>query len=266
MRSSDTSYQATAMIGSVVMQGINCHAQPVRTLTLPDGSIWYRAKDFMGPGYFPRTKATDALRRILPAQTCFKRPAGSLLKAVEPAVVLPDDMHQSDVMLNAFGVMYLAIKLGNKRNADLSPTQCSILNHVMPELQGYQLLQHPSDSNRHAFVDMAKVEADPEARWFDVGRFIREALQLNHWPSDELIIQHVVHDHMSTTGKAYMRQSLLMPVDAAPYAQDCVVAALMSRQACSVSPKQRQQYSAELNRVSRADAVKLATNIASTWT
>jgi len=114
---------------------------PVTVLVLADNSRWYRGKCLLGVGYFARCHVNNALYHNLPEKAFFKASLGELLQRTGTQVKeldLPEhcpSLQKCDVMLSAFGVLYLTLKRGNSGREPLSKGQEAILCHVMPLLE-----------------------------------------------------------------------------------------------------------------------------------
>lgn len=276
----------------------------MRVLCLPDKSRWYNAHDLVGNGYFTRVAPNQSLWYNLPRNCFFKRHLGELLKGAGSSIAeasgasgAASGLHANDVMLSTFGVMYLAIKMGGKGNTDLTPLQCSVLRHVVPELASQPSYcsvpgatsREPSATHQQPNTSASAAAGDDYCdMWFDVDRFFRDVHGINYWFAPASALQAALSAHLAPEGKALLRDSTMLPVCAAEHAQACLVSALNARSmsvfgyccACGnstadvevkrVMRQQHQKLEMEINRVVRrcqqaGGAKALAMNIARSW-
>lgn len=253
---------------------------PVTVLVLPDGSRWYRGKCVLGIGYFARCHINNALYHNMPEQAFFKASLGELLRraGVELAELeLPEHcpiLKNWDVMLSAFGVLYMTLKRGNTGREPLSKGQEAILCHVMPLLEtqpsyctipgvvmGLPCLHaagalQPQQSNK-------PLNADPDGLWVDVETLVVSVLDI-HWSREELV--SLIHKHMPNTVTDCIRRQVLVPMAAAPYLKHWMLTCLGEKaQACykeaagtAMEHGEKLRWAAEFRRVEKEDIERAA--------
>jgi hypothetical protein len=210
------------------------HCPAVRVLCLPDQSRWYSAQDLLRNGYFTQVAPNQSLWYNLPSKCCFKRHPGELLKGAGSSIAQVGGaagaalgLHANDVMLSTFGVVYLAIKMGNKGNADLTPLQCRVLGHLVPELASQPSCcsvpgatsREPSAIHQQPNNSASASAGDDDCDlWFDLDRFIHKVHGIDYWWVKESDLQDMLSAHLAPEGKALLRDSTMLPVHAFEHA------------------------------------------------
>jgi hypothetical protein len=253
----------------------------VTLLVLPDGSRWYRGKCILGIGYFARCHINNALYHNLPEQAFFKSSLGALLQraGVElPELDLPEHcpiLKNCDVMLTAFGVLYLTLKRGNTGREPLSKGQEAILCHIMPLLEtqpsyctipgvtmGLPCL-HAAGAQLPPQQGDGPLPADPQGLWVDLQTLIVSVLDI-HWSRDELV--GLMDKHLPATIKECVCREVLVPMAAAPYLKHWVLTCLGEKaQACykeaagtAMEQGEKLRWAATFRRVEKEDIERAA--------
>jgi hypothetical protein len=205
-------------------------SNPVTVLLLPDGSRWYRGKCLMGLAYFARCDINNALYHNLPEQAYFKGRLGELL--VRAGTTLEDldrpeacpALRRSDVMLSAFGVLYITLKRGNTCRHPLSNGQEAIIRHVVPLLAtqpAYCTIpaELPCTPEVAGAAPQPKPIA-PDSLWFDVETLL-DRLGLC-WPQEKT--KHLIQKHMPNAIKQSVQYDVMFPLVAAPFIKPWLIA------------------------------------------
>lgn len=198
----------------------------VTMLKLPDGSWWCRAKCITCLRPFSRCDRSNALYNSLPQQAYFKSKLGDLLDTA--GIQLKDlprpencpRLLRSDVMLSAFGVIYLILKRGNTGRSPLTDGQQAVLRYLVPLLatQPAHCTLPPADTTpapeagAGALAQLQQIA--PDSLWFDLETLLFHRLGLR-WRTEKLVeyTQRYMPDHVKQT----MQYDMLFPIAAVPF-------------------------------------------------